>query len=95
MCNLHANMMPIDAMRSLFDIAPERTHLGNLEPLSAIYPKYQAPIVLAGTDGQNELWLSHWGFLTPKKSKKTGKVTEHCKPQFQKYVADDFSRLKA
>ena len=29
-----------------------------------------------------------------KTEKKSGKVTEHCKPQFIKYVAEDFSRLK-
>ncbi len=29
-----------------------------------------------------------------KTEKKSGKVTEHCKPQFIKYVAKDFSRLK-
>lgn len=29
-----------------------------------------------------------------KTEKKSGKVTEHCKPQFIEYVAKDFSRLK-
>ncbi len=29
-----------------------------------------------------------------KTAKKSGKVTEYCKPQFIKYVAEDFSRLK-
>ena len=29
-----------------------------------------------------------------KTEKKSGKVTEHCKPQFIKYVAEDFRRLK-
>jgi hypothetical protein len=29
-----------------------------------------------------------------KTEKKSGKVTEHCKPQFIQYIAEDFSRLK-
>ena len=29
-----------------------------------------------------------------KTEKKSGKVTEHCKPQFIEYIAEDFSRLK-
>ena len=29
-----------------------------------------------------------------KTEKKSGKVTEHCKPQFIKYIAEDFGRLK-
>jgi len=29
-----------------------------------------------------------------KKDKRSGKVTEYCKPQFIKYVVEDFSRLK-
>ena len=39
--------------------------------------------------GKHSIWIN--GRKTDKKS---GKVTEHCKPQFIKYVAEDFSRLK-
>jgi len=72
MCNLHSNMMPVEAMRRLFDVAHERASLGNMEPLRAIYPKYEAPIVTVDS-GERSLKRSHWGFLTPNKSKKTGK----------------------
>lgn len=59
-------------MRQLFDVKPNNDHLGNAEPLSAIYPKYLAPVVtLEG--GERSLIKASWGFLTPKKSKKTGK----------------------
>lgn len=61
-----------DAMRRLFDVAPERSDLGNFAPLPAIYPKSDAPIVLIDDDGERRLETSSWGFLTPKKSKKTG-----------------------
>lgn len=71
MCNLHSNKMPHEAMRQLFDVKADRTNLGNMPALQAIYPKYEAPIVTLD-EGERSLVRSHWGFLTPKKSKKTG-----------------------
>jgi putative SOS response-associated peptidase YedK len=65
-------MMAVEAMRRLFDVVHERASLGNMEPLRAIFPKYDAPIVTV-TSGERSLKRSHWGFLTPNKSKKTGK----------------------
>ncbi|WP_300009620.1 SOS response-associated peptidase [uncultured Roseobacter sp.] len=85
MCNLYANTMPIDAMRNLFDVAPGRVDLGNMEPLAAIFPKYEAPIVLMD-DGDRSLVRASWGFLTPNKSKKTGKWL---KPQAWNNTRDD------
>lgn len=38
--------------------------------------------------GKRSIWLNG-----RKTDKKTGKVTEHCKPRFEKYAARDFSRL--
>ena len=72
MCNLYSNKMPQEAMRQLFDVLPNRDLLGNAEPLPAIYPKYLAPI-LTEDNGERSLVRASWGFLTPKKSKKTGK----------------------
>ncbi|MEX0613833.1 MAG: hypothetical protein WD229_17075 [Pirellulales bacterium] len=43
--------------------------------------------------GKNKGKRSLW-FNGRKRDKATGAVTEHCKPQFQKYVANDFGRLK-
>ena len=43
--------------------------------------------------GKNKGKRSIW-FNGRKTDRKTGEVTEHCKPQFQKYIAHDFSRLK-
>ena len=64
-------MLSHEAMRRLFDVAPERSDLGNFAPLAAIYPKGDAPVVLIDDDGERRLETSSWGFLTPKKSKKT------------------------
>ncbi|WP_300064524.1 SOS response-associated peptidase family protein [uncultured Roseobacter sp.] len=72
MCNLYSMTMPLDAMRHMFDFEPDRAGVGNLEPLRAIWPKNEAPIVLID-DGDRELVRASWGFLTPNKSKKTGK----------------------
>lgn len=72
MCNLHSNMMSHEAMRRLFDVSQDKSALGNFAPLPAIYPKNDAPIVLIDDNGDRSLATSSWGFLTPKKSKKTG-----------------------
>lgn len=61
-------------MRQFFQVDPERDGLGNLEPLPSIWPKYEAPVVRLNDRGERELEMMHWGFLTPKVSKKTGKT---------------------
>ena len=38
--------------------------------------------------GKRGIW-----FNGKRKNKETGEYKEHCKPQFEKYVAKDFSRL--
>jgi len=38
--------------------------------------------------GSNSIW-----FNGKRTDKATGKINEHCKPQFEKYLATDFSRL--
>jgi hypothetical protein len=43
--------------------------------------------------GKNKGKRSIW-FNGRKTERETGEVTEHCKPQFEKYVARDFGRLK-
>jgi len=42
--------------------------------------------------GKNKGKRSIW-FNGKRKDKKTGEYTEHTKPQFQKYIANDFSRI--
>ena len=59
MCNLYANTMPQDAMRRLFN-ALDR--LGNQEPLTAIFPDAEVPIVRIGDDGARELVKARWGW---------------------------------
>jgi putative SOS response-associated peptidase YedK len=73
MCNLYSNTMPVSAMRSLFDVSQAHDHLGNAEPLKAIFPRYDAPICRLTPEGDRELVSAHWGFLMPQTSKTTGK----------------------
>lgn len=73
MCNLYSNTMPPAAMRQLFAVKTKDDRLGNAEPLPAIFPKGTAPIVALNEDGQRALWDTHWGFVLPQVSKKTGK----------------------
>lgn len=73
MCNLYANTTAQEAMRRLFKIEPALDQLGNFDPLPAIWPKYEAPVVRLTEQGERELVMMHWGFLTPAVSKKTGK----------------------
>lgn len=73
MCNLYSMTRAQDAMRSLFGVEAERDHLGNAEPLTAIWPKYDAPVVRLDEQDERELVSMSWGFLTAKVSKKTGK----------------------
>ncbi len=73
MCNLYANTLPPAAMRRLFAVEAKNDQLGNAEPLPAIFPKGSAPVVALDGDGQRALWNTHWGFVLPQVSKKTGK----------------------
>ncbi len=73
MCNLYSNIMPPAAMRQLFAVDAKNDQLGNAEPLPAIFPKGTAPIVALTDDGNRGVWNTHWGFVLPQVSKKTGK----------------------
>lgn len=73
MCNLYANITTQESMLRLFQVSKDRDKLGNAEPLSAIFPKYNSPIVRLDHDNERELINAHWGFVMPQISKKTGK----------------------
>jgi putative SOS response-associated peptidase YedK len=72
MCNLFANTMPAEAMRRVFDVAPDHDRLGNQPPQPAIFPRDAAPVIRHGADGAREALAMHWGFLMPQTSKRTG-----------------------
>jgi putative SOS response-associated peptidase YedK len=64
------------AMRQLFAVAAKSDHLGNAEPLTAIWPKYPGHVVRLDRDGERELVSLSWGFRTTNTSKKTGKTLQ-------------------
>lgn len=76
MCNLYSNTTAQEAMRQLFNVAPGNDHLGNAEPLPAIWPKYQGHVVRLNSEGVNELVSLSWGFRTTNTSKKTGRTLQ-------------------
>ena len=45
MCNLYSQTRTQDAMRHVFDVVSD--DLGNLPPLTGIFPDYPAPIITA------------------------------------------------
>ncbi|MEO3414071.1 SOS response-associated peptidase [Roseovarius sp. CAU 1744] len=76
MCNLYSSTKPVEAMRQLFDVPVKNVHLGNAEPLAAIWPKYPGYVMRHTKDGERELVTLSWGFRTTKVSKKTGKTLQ-------------------
>ncbi len=66
--------MPPEATRNLFAVNIDHDITGNAEPLEAIFPKYDAPIVCLNEACQRELKPLSWGFRTTNKSKKTGNI---------------------
>lgn len=64
MCNLYAMTRTQDELRKLFAPLPLTDTVGNLAPLTGIYPDYSAPIVRNGSDGL-QLALARWGMPTP------------------------------
>ncbi len=67
--HLYSNTTAQQAMRQLFQVAPDHDRLGNAEPLTAIYPNYDGPVVRSTEDGERELVSLSWGFRTTNKSK--------------------------
>ncbi|WP_299749960.1 SOS response-associated peptidase [uncultured Tateyamaria sp.] len=71
MCNLFSMTKGQDAMRGLFDGLEDQ--IGNLPPLTGIYPDYMAPVVSNGETGP-VLSMMRWGMPSPAfalKGKKT------------------------
>lgn len=73
MCNLYSCTTAQQAMRQQFKVDADRDNLGNAQAQSAIWPKYEAPVVRLTDDGDREMLHMRWGFLTPKVSQQTGK----------------------
>lgn len=72
MCNLYSSRAPRELATQIFEVTDVHSSIGNMRPQSAVFPGYSAPIVAIGKTGDRSLVMSQWGFMTPKKSARTG-----------------------
>ena len=61
MCNLYSLTPKRDAVAQFFRISHNRSVA--FEPLNAIFPKHDAPVVRRTADGERELVKMNWGFM--------------------------------
>jgi putative SOS response-associated peptidase YedK len=64
MCNLYSNTSNQQAIRDLVGAMLKADKTGNLPPMPAVFPDYEAPIVTNGADGL-ELIKARWGMPSP------------------------------
>lgn len=74
MCNLYSITKSADAMRQLFRVGHNRGP-SEIEPLPAIFPGWNAPIVRLAEDGERELLAMSWGFVLPQPGRAPRRVT--------------------
>jgi len=65
MCNLYSITTNQEAIRALFRVV--NRYVGNLAPMSGVFPDYSAPIVRTGSDGR-ELATARWGMPSSSKA---------------------------
>ncbi|MGA8715668.1 MAG: SOS response-associated peptidase [Roseiarcus sp.] len=64
MCNLYSITKGPQAIRDF--ARAMRGDVGNMPPLSGVFPDYLAPIVRNAEDGERELTMARWGMPSPK-----------------------------
>ncbi|MFP4537664.1 MAG: SOS response-associated peptidase [Dichotomicrobium sp.] len=73
MCNLYSELKPREAMRDLFGVSDNRAAV--FDPMAAIFPGGEAPVIRAAEDGDREIALLSWGFPLLLKGKAPKRVT--------------------
>ena len=73
MCNLYSMTRNREAILRLFRISHNRAVA--VDPLPAIFPGYQAPVVVESVDGGRELITMNWGFMLLQKDRAPRRVT--------------------
>ena len=73
MCNLYSITRSREAMLRLFRVGDNRA--ARVEPKTAIFPGYVAPIVRKADDGERELVNLNWGFVLLQKGLAPRRVT--------------------
>jgi putative SOS response-associated peptidase YedK len=62
MCNLYSTTTNQAAIAALFRVG--NRHVGNLPPMSGVFPDYLAPVV-RNDQGERELVMMRWGMPPP------------------------------
>ena len=73
MCNLYSMTTNHEAIRRLFRISDNRA--ATFEPLRAIFPGYQAPIVRVADNGERQMSMLTRGFILLQNGKAPRRVT--------------------
>ncbi len=73
MCNLYSQTRNVEAIRRLFKVSHNRSE--PFEPLPAIFPGNDAPVIRLADDGERELSMLSWGFVLPQRGKAAKRVT--------------------
>jgi putative SOS response-associated peptidase YedK len=73
LCNLYSLTRNREAILRLFRVSHNRATA--FEPLSAIFPGHQAPVVRCAEDGERELVLLSWGFVLLQDGRAPRRVT--------------------
>ena len=73
MCNLYSMTTNHESIRRLFRVSDNRAT--KFEPLPAIFPGYQAPIVRIADHGEREMAMLTWGFILLQNGKAPRRVT--------------------
>lgn len=76
MCNLYSITSSRQAIIDFTNAVSVAESVGNLQPITGVYPDYSAPIV-RNFEGERQLSMARWGMPSPKFaliSKKTGKL---------------------
>lgn len=73
MCNLYSETKAREELARLFRIAHNRA--ASFDPLPAIFPGHDAPVVRLAEDRERELSILSWGFVLPQQGKAAKRVT--------------------
>ena len=70
MCNLYSITTNQEAMRRIF--RKLKRYVGNLAPMTGVFPDYPAPVIRAGPGEGWDLTMMRWGMPTPPRTGAAG-----------------------
>jgi putative SOS response-associated peptidase YedK len=93
MCNLYSIRSNRAALARSFRLSDNR--MESFEPLPAIFPGHQAPIIKHGSDGERELVMRSWGFILLRDGYAPKRVTNTRDDKVQtKFWKESFERRR-